>query len=293
MPEYSWEDFKNKLQMMEEQGGPLPSAWSPEAIAEAQRRADMMGIAEFRPATGREVKLSRLAEIATGNRYGKDRIAKMPLEAREKAKQKILKEFSPDEWTNQVEDMTSGSAKSDVFGEGKVLDRILQNLKNERTKDFAEAGYDSPSFRTTGGMGTLSWGNMNKVASKKPEFVYHSTPEPNISSIGESGLLPAKVTGKAPNFLNETGPKFPEQMDKVFFSENPKTIEKLLGRDKVQSRSLRTKYDPKFKPDIHQDEDGAAWWQTRDRVPPQNLEIETAPGQWQNLIDYMKSRGGK
>jgi hypothetical protein len=252
-----------------------------------------MLLGEFRPATARERKLARLAKMVERSPYSSDRIAAMPREVSDKALKKIHKEYKPEEWTNQVEDLVSGGTKEEVWGPGPVLDKVLSNLKNERMKDFTEAGYGNASPYRTGLMGSLTWQNMNKVASKpKPEFVFHSTPEQNIEQIGKSGLQPASATKRQPNFLTGTDPQFPEQQDKVFFSENPKTIEKLLGKDRVSARSLRTKYSPEMKPDLHQEEEGVAWYQTQKPVPPEALEIQTAPGQWESLLDYIR-KGGK
>jgi hypothetical protein len=311
MPSFSFEDFKKALQRR-----PIPSAWSgelppleemvpwadpvkrgvasPEMMAEQGQRDELMQNAEFRPANARERKLARLAKMVERSPYSSDRIAAMPREVSDKALKKIHKEYKPEEWTNQVEGLVSGGSKEDVWGPGPVLDKVLGNLHNERMKDFAEAGYANASPYRTGMMGTLTWQNMNKVASKpKPDFVYHSTSESNIPSIAEKGLLSAKEAERKSNFMRETGPQFPEQQDKVFFSETPNTIEKLLGKEKVTAKTLRKRYTDDLNPDMHQDEEGSAWYQTRKPVPPTALEIEAAPGVWEPLIEYMKKRGGK
>lgn len=41
--------FDEFMQAYEQQGGPLPSAWSPEAIQDAETKRNMMGIAEIKP----------------------------------------------------------------------------------------------------------------------------------------------------------------------------------------------------------------------------------------------------
>lgn len=286
-----WEDLKAKWDYANAQND-----YNQQVAESAQQPfAENMMLGEFRPANARERKLARLAQIAEGNKYGADRIAAMPYEAKEKAKSKILRDFKPEEWTNQVEELVSGSAKENVYGDTRTLDMILKNLQQERMKDFSEAGYENASPYRTGMMGSLTWQNMNKVASKpKPEFVYHSTAESNIPSIGEKGLVPANMANKNPNFMREEGTaRFPEQLDKVFFSETPNTIEKLLGKENVSAKTLRKKYTPELRPDLHQDEQGSAWYQTQNPVPPEALEIESAPGQWQPLLDYLKNRGNK
>jgi hypothetical protein len=81
------------------------------------------------------------------------------------------------------------------------------------------------------------------------------------------------------------------QTDKSFFTSDPVDTKNYLFRDEP-TYTVRTKRTSDLMPDLHQDSE-ANWYQTKKPVSPQNLEIETAPGQWQNLIDYMKSRGVK
>jgi len=289
MPEYSWEDFKNKLQMMAEQGGPLPSAWSPEAIAEAQRRADMIGIAEFRPANARENRLSQLSnmyniannEPEINAMYGRGDKS-YPVEYLSRIKEIIGKKFSAKDWTNQVESKNYETGMYDKFFKDDP-NKIAKNLSNERIKDAKKAGYN-----VTEDIGIDSWDRMNKANNASDEFVYHVTPEKNLTGISENGIIPSKKTGIKPNFSQDA---YKNQTDKSFFTSDPIDTKNYLFRDDPTS-TIRTKRTSDLLPDLHQDS-AANWYQTKNPVSPQNLEIETAPGQWQNLIDYMKSRGGK
>lgn len=59
--------------------------------------------------------------------------------------------------------------------------------------------------------------------------------------------------------------------------------------------NLRTKTPKGIRADYYQEErpnTGESWYQTKNSVPPQALEIETAPGQWEALLDYIR-KGGK
>jgi hypothetical protein len=59
--------------------------------------------------------------------------------------------------------------------------------------------------------------------------------------------------------------------------------------------NLRTKTPKGIRADYYQEErphTGESWYQQKDPIPPQALEIETAPGQWEALLDYIR-KGGK
>jgi hypothetical protein len=59
--------------------------------------------------------------------------------------------------------------------------------------------------------------------------------------------------------------------------------------------NLRTRTPKTVKPDVYQEEydRGEAWYQTKNPIPANALDIEAAPGVWEPLIEYMKKRGGK
>jgi len=293
MPEYSWEDFKNKLQMMEEQGGPFPSAWSPEAIAEAQRRADMMGIAEFRPANNREgkaINLMRLLNIlkngsgrdSTGafvQRHAdrlkriNDQANKSGTNINEMIEEKLRKENPPEKWTPQMAVEQHPTVMDDLYprsGEKITPEVSMQNkwkrgdinenLNKIIEDDFSSIGYPKNSFRDDFSVpDKWTWDKANNLASRgKPGTVYHETVREKLSSIADNGLIPPKKLSKE----QINWPDFPEQMDKVFFSESPQSGQVGFNGVKGEKTMLRAKGVDDLNPDI-QAPSGWKWWQTR------------------------------
>lgn len=97
--------FDEFMQAYEQQGGPLPSAWSDEAIAEAQNKANMMSNAVVAP-----------------NRTIKGRVLNPNLESREVLRQKnILKGMSDlkhgSDWDKSIYDIGNNLAENRMLKE--------------------------------------------------------------------------------------------------------------------------------------------------------------------------------
>jgi hypothetical protein len=256
---------------------------TPDMMAEQGTRDEMMQNAEFRPANARE---SKIAQMIRALRETEDK------KEAGRLRKEIRKQVSKEELTPQ---MSYGKNYKDiidsVFGKGSFDEKITPEID----KDMAGKGYDVSKFRNGNTPEKKMWNEHNtdriryawdefndlitKTEKDRPEFLYHETSNKNIPSIGKQGL----TTGNVP--ANISSISEPLQGDKIFFAQKP------LGWvvDKEQRAILRTKPTEDMGPDIN----GKLSWQTRNPVPPSALEIESTPGVWEPLIEYMKKRGGK
>jgi hypothetical protein len=288
-----WTDMRNRWEHLNAQ-----EQYNQQLAESAQNphSGDML-LGEFRPANARERKINRLIEImnAAGQKNSaftnSERIMSLPKEAREKARMKIEKDVSPNEFTPQIT-AANPSILDPIYGRN-TTNYIMDNIRNEMSKDISGLGYD-PKLG-----GSKHWWNINeRLKNQTPEYLYHNTATENLPSISQKGILPASQASNKTNFGRvdeKTGSwmdTFPEQKDKVFFSTEKDVLKRLKGSD-VETSNIRTKMSDEYKPDLHQHgSDEETWYQTKNPVPPQALEIETAPGQWEALLDYIR-KGGK
>jgi GNAT superfamily N-acetyltransferase len=115
--------FDEFMQAYENQGGPFPSAWSPEAIAEAQRKADMMGIAVVAP------NRSRNGKVITGEQFNKQ------YQQQKNDKQDKSKSYSSwDVVDEPVFDNQGNEISSDRFA---LIEKLWVN-PNERNKGIGK-----------------------------------------------------------------------------------------------------------------------------------------------------------
>lgn len=298
---------------------------TPEMMAEQGQRDELMRNAEFRPANARERKLINLARLldaiesdvgTKANAFLKRHIKTIgEINKKEMAKgshisdiiaEKIGKDFPPEKGTPQMEVNLPRNTKESVYPVSyqvpkdvrehniRARGKIEDSVKKIVSEDFESAGYpeymiekvNRDSLRDIGEerFGLHAWDKMNELLTrKKPEHVYHKTTTKKLDSIADKGLIPAE--GLQREEIN--WPKFPEQQDKVFFADRYDTG---VGMNVPGSHTtLRTRHNETMNPDIHSPR-GWGWWQTQKPIPPSALEIESTPGVWEPLIEYMKKR---
>ena len=268
-----WTDMRNRWEHLNAQ-----EQYNQQIADSAQNpHSGEMLLGEFRPANAREKYLNTLLREYKNNKN--------------QALKEAISEHPDDYFTPNMMSANESKGgwidKSDIIGSvgNERGTKILDAIKNEQVKDVGSLGYDT-NAKYISDMATNpgTWGKINDMISgKKPEYIYHATDSKNIRGISKKGLQSASERNEKGNF------PIPTQWDKVFFSESEKQGERMLPG--VNRSKLRTKFRDDLLPDIHQPY-ADNYWQTKNTVPPQALEIETAPGQWESLLDYIR-KGGK